>query len=290
MNKQLIEAVRGLQRTVLASAAMALLFATYTPTAKAQTASDGDHLTIHLSDPSRPPHVKASLVNGGITVKAYDGKDVVIEAHTRDREPVQPAPTGMHRLSVTATGLSAEEENNDVRIDTDSFMRPVDLVITVPTHSSLSLHTVNDGNISVTGVEGDLDVEAINGSVTLDHVSGSVVAHTVNGRVSATLDRVNTQKPMAFSTLNGEIDATFPPDLKANLNLHSMRGDIFSDFDVQLGRAAGQPIVEDSGTSSGKYRVRADGNVHATINGGGQDIQFSTLNGNIYIRKAGGTR
>jgi hypothetical protein len=31
------------------------------------------------------------------------------------------------------------------------------------------------------------------------------------------------------------------------------------------------------------------GAAHGTINGGGADIQFNNLNGNIYIRKAGAT-
>jgi DUF4097 and DUF4098 domain-containing protein YvlB len=289
MNKPMNCGLRTTLKLSLIGAALALLSAAQIPLARAQGTNEGDHLTLHLSDPSRPAHIKASLINGGITVKAYDGKDVLIEAHAREREPVR-TENGMHRLSVTSTGLAAQEENNEVRIDTDSFMRPVDLVITVPVHTSLSLHTVNDGNISVAGVDGDIDVEAINGAVTLDHVSGSVVAHAVNGRVNATFVRVNSQKPMAFSTLNGEIDVTFPADFKANLNLHSMRGDILSDFDVQLNRAGGQPIVEDSGSTSGRYRVRTDGSIHATINGGGQDIQFSTLNGNIYIRRAGAAR
>jgi hypothetical protein len=60
------------------------------------------------------------------------------------------------------------------------------------------------------------------------------------------------------------------------------------DFDVQVQRSFGPPTVEDSGQRGGKYRVRTDGAVHATINGGGSAIQFTNLSGNIDIRKAGG--
>jgi len=53
---------------------------------RAQSQSGGDRIPVTLSDPSRPARVKASLINGGITVKAYDGKEVIVEARTRGHE------------------------------------------------------------------------------------------------------------------------------------------------------------------------------------------------------------
>jgi hypothetical protein len=255
-----------------------------------QTPSGGDRVSVNLSDPSRPALVKASLVNGGFTVKAYDGKEVIVEARprNRDRESAR-SDSNMKRIIVSSTGLSVEEENNEVRINTDSYMRPIDLTISVPAHTSLKLSAVNSGDIVVTGVEGELDVNDVNGSVTLNNVSGSAVAHALNGRLLATFTRVN-QKPMAFSSLNGDIDVTFPADLKANLSLKSDRGEILSDFDVQIQTAPVQPTVEDRRSNGGKYRVRIDKTVHGTINGGGPEYQFTNFNGGIYIRKAGAPR
>src|SRR5256885_6327042 len=40
---------------------------------QAQRPSGADHVSVALSDPARPALVKASLVNGGIAVKGYDG-------------------------------------------------------------------------------------------------------------------------------------------------------------------------------------------------------------------------
>jgi len=259
--------------------------------AEAQTAGPpgGDRVSVNLSDPARPALVKASLVNGGITVKAYDGKEVVVEARARNRESTHSDST-MKRILVSSTGLSVEEENNEVRITTDSYMRPVDLTISVPVHTSLKLSAVNAGDIAVTGVDGELDVNDVNGSVTLNNVSGSAVAHALNGRLFATFTRVNSQKPMAFSSLNGDIDVTFPADLKANLSLKSDRGEIFTDFDVQMTAAPVRQTVEDGRKDGGRYRVQIDKTVHATINGGGPEFQFTNFNGGIYIRKAGAAR
>ncbi len=281
---------------IVAAAAAAALALTLTASrahsqgsTSASTSSGGDHVSINLSDPARPALVKASLVNGSITVKGYDGKEVVVEARARNRETSR-SESNPKRIAISSTGLSVEEENNDVRIGTDSYMRAVDLTISVPVHTSLKLRAVNDGDITVTGVEGELDVDDINGSVTLNNVSGSAVAHALNGRLLATFTRVNPQKPMAFSSLNGDIDVTFPADLKANVSIRSDRGDVFSDFDVQLQAASAQPVVEDGRGKGGKYRVKIDKTVHGKINGGGPEFQFTNFQGQIYIRKAGTPR
>src|SRR5437764_745715 len=255
---------------------------------QAQGQSGADHVSVALSDPARPALVKASLVSGGITVKANDGKEVVVDARARNRESSR-SDSNMKRIVVSSTGLSVEEENNEVRISTDSYMRAVDLTISVPVHTSLKLSAVNSGDIVVTGVDGELDVNDVNGSVTLNNVSGSAVAHALNGRVLVTFTRVN-QKPMAFSSLNGDIDVTFPADLKANLSLKSDRGEIFSDFDVQVQASAPQQTVEDGRKNGGKYVVKIDKAVHGTIGGGGPEMQFTNFNGSIYIRKAGAAR
>ena len=249
----------------------------------------GDKIPVTLSDPSRPARVKVSMVNGGITVKAYEGKEVVVEAHARNHENSRNEG-GPKRLAISTTGLSVEEENNEVNVNTESYMRAIDVTVSVPVHTSLKLRAVNDGDIVVTGVNGELDVDDINGAVTLNNVSGSVVAHALNGHVYATLTRVEPQKAMAFSSLNGDIDVTFPADLKANVSIRSDRGDVFSDFDVQLKAASSQPVVEDGRGHGGKYRVKIDKTIHGTINGGGPEIQFRNFQGKIYIRKAGNPR
>src|SRR5438046_10617654 len=166
---------------VVAAALLCVAFAAAPACGQTQTPSGADRVSVNLSDPARPALVKASLVNGGITVKGYDGKEVVVEARARNRESARSDST-MKRIPVSGTGLSVEEENNEVRISTDSLMRAVDLSISVPIHTSLKLSAVNSGDIVVAGVDGELDVNDVNGSVTLNNVSGSAVAHALNGR------------------------------------------------------------------------------------------------------------
>ena len=250
--------------------------------AMAAAAQAADKTTVPLTDPARPATVKVSLMNGGITVKAYDGRDVVVEARPRDTE--RPAREGtMRRIPINITGLSVEEENNVVDVSTRAG-NASDISILVPPRTSLHLSTINDGDIVVSGVDGEIDVSDVNGSVTLNHVSGTAVAHALNGNVKVTFDRVNPQKPMAFSSLNGDVDVTFPADLKATVSIAVERGDVFSDFDLQL-EARAADSVPTGKREGGKYRVRFDKSVHGTINGGGQQIQLKNFNGNVYIRK-----
>src|SRR6266516_2688482 len=84
----------------------------------AQDASP-ERITVPFSDPSRPKMVKVSLLNGAITVKAYNGKEVIVEAHGTDRghgrRSAEP-PVGMHRIDINNPGLQVEESENTIVI------------------------------------------------------------------------------------------------------------------------------------------------------------------------------
>lgn len=247
-----------------------------------------DRVAVPLTDPSRPVELKASLMNGSITVKAYDGKEVIVQAqtHQRDRgrrgESDAERTRGMRRVPMTATGLDVQEENNTVTVN--ASWQNVNLDIQVPVRTSVKLKSVQNGSIHIEGVEGDAEAQGLNGSVTLANVAGSAVVHALNGRVKAVFTRVDPGKAMSFTSLNGAIDVTFPAGLKANVKIKSERGEVWSDFDI-VTRSAPRTAIEDSRDGKGKYRVRLDRWVYGTINGGGQEIQFSSLNGPIYIRK-----
>ena len=130
--------------------------------AEAQAQAGVDRIPVTLSDPTRPALVKVSMVNGSITVKAHEGKEVIVEARPRNGEGGR-SEGGPKRLAISTTGLSVEEENNEVRINTESYMRTIDVTVSVPVHTSLKLRAVNDGNIVVTGIDGELDVETHHG-------------------------------------------------------------------------------------------------------------------------------
>jgi DUF4097 and DUF4098 domain-containing protein YvlB len=90
---------------------------------------------------------------------------------------------------------------------------------------------------------------------------------------------------MSFSTLNGDIDVTFPDSFKANVRMKTDNGEIYSDFDVKLDSGSEVVRNESGHEHGGKYHVRFDRALRGTINGGGPEIQFTTFNGQIFIRR-----
>lgn len=195
-----------------------------------------DHVNVPLTDPSRPATVHASLMNGGITVTGYNGKEVIVEARSRHEGAHESKndrkSEGMHRIESRGSGLSVEEQDNEVHIGVSSMNRTVDLIIQVPYKTSLKLKCLNDGDIKVEHVSGEVDADDLNGGVKLLNISGAVVAHSLNEDVVVTLDQITPGKSMSFSTMNGDVDVTMPADVKARVKLKADNGEIYSDFDV----------------------------------------------------------
>jgi DUF4097 and DUF4098 domain-containing protein YvlB len=90
---------------------------------------------------------------------------------------------------------------------------------------------------------------------------------------------------MSFSTLNGDIDVTLPENVRASVRMKTDNGNIYSDFEVKL--SGGAEIAPDASgrRRDGAYHVRLDRSLRGTINGGGPEFQFTSFNGQIYIRK-----
>jgi DUF4097 and DUF4098 domain-containing protein YvlB len=246
-------------------------------------------VNVPLSDPSRPAMVHASLMTGGITVTGYNGKEVIVEAHSRHDGGREPKPdskaAGMHRLETHGTGLNVEEQDNEVHIGVGLMSRTVDLNIQVPFNTSLKLRCLNDGDIKVERVTGEIDADNLNGGVKLLNVSGTVVAHSLNADVVVTLDQVTPGKSMSFSTMNGDVDVTLPADVKARVKLKAENGEIYSDFDVHPEANPSGPNVSETHGKDGHFRVQFDKVTYGSINGGGPEMQFTTFNGKIYLRK-----
>ena len=250
-------------------------------------APEADRVTVPLTDASKLATIHVSLVHGSITVRGASRRDVLVTARPDGDRPnrrADPDAAGLHRIPQSA-GYRVTEENNRVNVSADNPNRAVGFDLEVPRRANLELRTVNGGDILVENVEGDLDVHNTNGGITLTSVAGSVFAATTNGSVRATLTQVAAQKPMVFTSLNGNVDVTLPPSTKANLRLRSDHGDVYTDFDVQL--QPQPPTVQENtrSGSDGRYRINRTRSVVGTINGGGPEFELRTFNSNVYVRK-----
>lgn len=251
-----------------------------------------DRATVPLSDPSRPATVEASTFRGNLTVTGFDGQNVIVEARVRtealteeeEEREVDEKAKGMRLIRSGATGLSITEDNNVVKIGVQAMNRAIDLNIQVPFNTNLKLSAMMNGQLTVEKVKGDHEIQNANGPVSLRNISGSAVAASYNGELTVTFDSITPDKPMSFTTMNGDVDVTFPATLKADLKMKSMMGDIYSDYEVAI-KPSPQKSTEESKDDTGKYKIAFDKTIYGSINGGGAELSFSTMRGNIYIRK-----
>jgi hypothetical protein len=258
-----------------------------------------DRLTVPLSDPARPAALDAGLVMGSITVVAGKAGEVVIEAlgggghaalvhrpaiagRADEREEDRSARSRMRRIPNSSLELSAEEEGNRVKVRANSFARAVELRIAVPPASAIKLSTVNNGELAVEGITGEVELHNTNGDIRVRDVRGPVSATTVNGDVKVIFARQLASAPMAFSTLNGDIDLTLPAAARFDVRLRSDNGEIYSDFDVEL--APRQTRVEED-RGKGKYRVSIARELTGKVAGGGPELFLKTFNGDIVLRR-----
>ncbi|HSA94633.1 MAG TPA: hypothetical protein VLJ16_01185, partial [Acidobacteriota bacterium] len=67
-------------------AVLALLAAATCAWAVAQAKEEPpDRAVVPLSSPGKPAKIEVSVMRGSITVKAYEGKDIIVEARTREK-------------------------------------------------------------------------------------------------------------------------------------------------------------------------------------------------------------
>jgi hypothetical protein len=218
-------------------------------------ASQGDHdkeITISLSNPNEPGHLSINHHKGSIRVSGYPGTLVIIRASMRF-ETVEET-----------IRLGAVESNNHVVINATPRYRTIDLDIKVPYRFSLRLKNDDSGNITVENLTGELEISNINGDISLSDISGSAVLDTVDGDITVQFKDVTPGLPMAFSSVEGNIDITFPRDVNTLINARADDGTIVSD------------LLKSKNPGQSSY---------ITINDGGAEVLLRSFLGNIYIRQ-----
>lgn len=273
-------------------------------------AQSNSEFTVPLSDPAKRGKLKAHLNFGSITVKGTARKDVLVKyksgedndcdgcdddgeekdkdhSHNKNRNNKKENNSsskseGLRKIGGGGMDLEVTENNNFVKVQSDSWNHKVDLEIEVPSGFDMEVHTYNDGDLVITNVQGDLELTNYNGEITALNISGAIVATTFNGEVKVTFDKVKEGAPMSFTTFNGDIDLTFPASLKASFKMKTEQGEIFTGFDMKMTSAG---PVQKKDAKSGVYRVTVDDYKRGDVNGGGAEIMLKNHNGDIYVRK-----
>lgn len=249
-----------------------------------------EEMVVPLSEPGKPVTLEAHLMKGWIKVVGYEGKEVIVQVFMdstkgEEDEDRDEDSKGMKRIGSTGgMDVRADEDNNNVRISTSEQNKLIGLTIKVPQNTArIDVGTINDGGVTVSDVSGKIEIHNVNGGITATGISGSVVANTVNGDVIVKFKSVDASAAMGFSNLNGKIDVTLPADTKADFKLKCQRGEMFTDFDIDVDKT--RPKVETKNEDH-FHQIKIDDWVLGKINGGGPQLVMESQFGSIYIRKA----
>ena len=149
-------------------------------------------------------------------------------------------------------------------------------------HGSISIRDVA-GLVSASSGHGDIDINSSAGRVSARtghgdiHVDGSaaVRASTGHGDITATLARAGATglDEMSFSTGHGNIAVRAPASLAGDIDLHTGRGSVSTDF----------PLASDNSDNAGR-RSRSEA-AHGQLGGSSRAVRLSSGHGDVSLTR-----
>ncbi len=268
-------------RLILAVAVAGCGLLAAAPAARAQQTT-GDRFSWEGTVPSGR-WINIKNLNGAITVTSATGDKVQVTGtkHWRRGNPddvhftVQQVGSGKQDVLICAlwgdrascdeegyndSGGSRRLRNNDVSVE---------FRISVPKGVKVSVSTVN-GDVRVDGATSEVEASSVNGGVEAASSGGPVNATSVNGSVRASMGRFPLRDGITLTTVNGSVTAEFAGDLDANVELETVNGRFYTDYQV---------------TVDGRLDPR---NLRGRIGKGGPTIKMTTVNGSVELRSRGG--
>jgi len=213
-----------------------------------------------------------------LPVEGYNGKEIIITSTSNQfNEPPDRAkglrPIYSKGVDNTGLGLSVEKNGNQITIQ---CLLPItqnaEYKIKVPDNLSLKIKSgcERSNNITVQNMKNEIEINVCH-SIKLKNVTGPLVLSNISGDIDVAFTEVSKDKPISIASVSGEIDITLPAKTAMDLEMETISGNMYSDFDFPSG---------------GKQMRRIGGSSISTqLNGGGVSLKLNTVSGNIYLRK-----
>ena len=119
-------------------------------------------------------------------------------------------------------------------------------------------------------MKNEIDIKTCH-NIDLKDVTGPLVLSTISGDINITYSSINSAKSSSVNSISGDIDITIPVKTATDLELRTVAGAFYSDFDF----SATQKNLKKVGGNEMNY----------SLNGGGFKFNIGTVSGNIYLRK-----
>lgn len=187
-----------------------------------------------FSDPAKPGKLVVHVSNGEVSVRGADVKEVTVtsalDAKTNGKE--KPRKDGL-RVIGTSSQFALDEKDNVITLNYGrmGWAENADFDIVVPRDTAVSVQMNLGGEIRIAHLSGDVDIKNLNGEVNLVDLGGSAIVESMNGEINASFTAFPTDKPYAFTSMNGEISVTVPANAAADVRFRTQNGTILTDFD-----------------------------------------------------------
>lgn len=188
--------------------------------------------TLKFSDPARPGTLKLQLARGDVTITGADSAEVTVRSQAQPANQVR-RKDGL-RVLTASSGYAFTEKDNVIVLDAaaDGWQGPgTDFTISVPRNTHVIVQSSFGGDIVCSDIGGDIEINSMHGEVRLDGLSGGALVSTMNGEITATIAKLQDNKPLSFTSMNGEVLVRAPADAKANVRLRTHNGSILTDFE-----------------------------------------------------------
>ena len=141
------------------------------------------------------------------------------------------------------------------------------------TYFSYGNHTTwsdEDGKYSVNS---NFLLSSISYEITVPANTKRLKIKTISGNIEMTNPK---DCKLHAKSISGFIDVSLDNSQKANLEMRSFSGDVFSDL----------PIKTETKMGKSYRKIAGRARIKGALNGGGPDIYLKSFKGNIYLRKA----
>ena len=215
--------------------------------------------------------------SGKLPVEGYNGNEIIFTSTSEEKVAPEKAK-GLKAIYPGGTdnsglGLSVEKNGNQITVTClVPFTRSSEYKIKVPENFALEFESgcERSNEISVENTKNEIDIKNCH-DIDLKNVTGPLVLSTISGDINITFSGINSDKPFSVNSISGDIDITLPSKTATNLEMRTVTGGFYSDFDY---------------TDTQKKLKKVGGNeLNFPLNGGGFDFSIVTVSGNIYLRK-----
>ena len=234
---------------------------------------------------------------GQIEVEGYDGDQIILEINqeynTDSKEELEEIKRKVYltfntygdTVDVFADGVCGCTRENKYRNshwERCDYDYSFDFKIKVPIRANIRVSTVNNGDVTVSGVTGSVVARNVNGGIFIDAISGPADVHTINGDVEVKYTK-NPDEHSKYYSLNGNVNVYYHQGLSANLHFKSFQGDLYTNFDISEKLPPVRLATTSKSQNVATYKI--ENRTAVKIGQGGVLLDFETFNGDVFVRK-----